>query len=374
VKRLLITGGAGFIGANFCRYWSAAHPADRLVVLDALTYAGNLASIDGLIQSQCVRFVHGDICDRDRVASLLREERIDTVVNFAAESHVDRSIEDPQRFLRTNVMGTHALLEAARIAWPQPVASGYRFHHVSTDEVYGSLGPADPAFTESTPYAPNSPYSASKAAADHVVRAYAHTYGMPCTISNCSNNYGPYQFPEKLLPLCIVNALEGRPLPIYGDGLQIRDWLHVEDHCRALELVLRASPVGETWNVGGGSTEPNIQIVEAVCELIDTEFRRHAELKTRYPHSAPAQGRASRTLMQHVRDRPGHDRRYAVDGTKIAQLGFRPEIELDAGLATTVRWYLENEHWWRAIVTGEYRSWYERHYSPSTSGAQTAPR
>jgi dTDP-glucose 4,6-dehydratase len=363
VKRLLITGGAGFIGANFCHYWSAAHSHDRLVVLDALTYAGNLASIDGLIQSQNVRFVHGDICDRDRVASLIREERIDTVVNFAAESHVDRSIEDPQSFLRTNVMGTHALLEAVRSAWLQPTAGGYRFHHVSTDEVYGSLGPADPPFSESTPYAPNSPYSASKAAADHIVRAYAHTYGTPCTISNCSNNYGPYQFPEKLLPLCIVNILEGRPLPIYGDGLQIRDWLHVHDHCRAIDLILRASGAGETWNVGGGSSEPNIRVVEAVCDLVDEEFRQQTELKSRYPRSAPAQGRSSRSLMQHVRDRPGHDRRYAVDGGKVARLGFAPQTSLAAGLAATVRWYLDNEGWWRGIVSGEYRRWYARQYT-----------
>jgi dTDP-glucose 4,6-dehydratase len=357
VKRLLITGGAGFIGANFCPY-----PADRLVVLDALTYAGNLASIEPLIQSQRVRFVHGDICDRDQTASLIREERIDTVVNFAAESHVDRSIEDPQSFLRTNVIGTHALLEAVRSAWPHPADGDYRFHHVSTDEVYGSLGPADSPFTESTPYAPNSPYSASKAAADHVVRAYAHTYGTPCTISNCSNNYGAYQFPEKLLPLCIVNILEGRPLPIYGDGLQIRDWLHVQDHCRAIDLILRASPAGETWNVGGGSTEPNIRVVEAVCDLVDDEFRQHTELKTRYPRSAPAQGRSSRSLMQHVRDRPGHDRRYAVDGSKIGRLGFAAQTPLGAGLAATVRWYLNNESWWRGIVSGEYRTWYARQY------------
>jgi len=245
-------------------------------------------------------------------------------VNFAAESHVDRSIEDPQSFLRTNVMGTHALLEAARSAWPQPPAGGYRFHHVSTDEVYGSLGPADAAFTESTAYAPNSPYSASKAAADHIVRAYAQTYGTPCTISNCSNNYGPYQFPEKLLPLCIVNILEGRPLPVYGDGLQIRDWLHVHDHCRAIDLV---------------------------------------QLNARYPRSAPAQGQPCRSLIQHVRDRPGHDRRYAVDGSKIARLGFAPQTPLGAGLAATVGWYLENEDWWRAIVSGEYRMWYTRQYA-----------
>ena len=363
MKRLLVTGGAGFIGANFCRYWSATYPADRLVVLDALTYAGNLASIEPLIQSQRLHFVHGDICDRDRVTALMKAERIDTVVNFAAESHVDRSIEDPQSFLRTNVMGTHALLEAARSAWPQPPAGGYRFHHVSTDEVYGSLGPADAAFTESTAYAPNSPYSASKAAADHIVRAYAQTYGTPCTISNCSNNYGPYQFPEKLLPLCIVNILEGRPLPVYGDGLQIRDWLHVHDHCRAIDLVLRASRAGETWNVGGGSAEPNIRIVESVCDLVDAEFRRRPQLNARYPRSAPAQGQPCRSLIQHVRDRPGHDRRYAVDGSKIARLGFAPQTPLGAGLAATVGWYLENEDWWRAIVSGEYRTWYTRQYA-----------
>jgi dTDP-glucose 4,6-dehydratase len=365
VKRLLITGGAGFIGANFCHYWSATYPGDRLVVLDALTYAGNLESIDPLIESQRVRFVHGDICDRDRNAALIREERIDTVVNFAAESHVDRSIEDPQSFLRTNVMGTHALLEAVRSTWPHPAPDSYRFHHVSTDEVYGSLGPTDPPFTESTPYAPNSPYSASKAAADHIVRAYIHTFGIPCTISNCSNNYGPYQFPEKLLPLCIVNILEGRPLPIYGDGLQIRDWLHVEDHCRAIDHILRVSDLGETWNVGGSSTEPNIRVVEAVCRLVDEEFRQQPELKTRYPRSAPARGQPSQSLITYVKDRPGHDRRYAVDSDKIARLGFHSRVGLDTGLAVTVRWYLEHESWWRAIVSGEYRSWYARQYAAS---------
>lgn len=362
MKRLLITGGAGFIGANFCHYWTATHPEDHLVVLDALTYAGNLSSLHPLVAQQRLRFVKGDICDSDRVKSLIHEERIDTIVNFAAESHVDRSIEDPAIFLRTNLMGTHTLLEAARAAWPQPGTGGYRFHHVSTDEVYGSLGPTDPAFTENTPYAPNSPYAASKAAADHIVRAYAHTYNTPCTISNCSNNYGPYQFPEKLLPLCIVNILEGRPLPVYGDGLQIRDWLHVHDHCRAIDLILRTSPLGETWNVGGGSTEPNINVVNALCDLVDEEFRRCAELKTRYPHSAPAQGCASRSLIHHVRDRPGHDRRYAVDGRKILGLGFSSTKPLRLGLATTVKWYLENEPWWRAIVSGEYRSWYTRQY------------
>jgi len=362
MKRLLITGGAGFIGANFCHYWSAAHPADRIVVLDALTYAGNLASIGALIETQRLRFVHGDIGDRDRVEALLAEERIDTIVNFAAESHVDRSIEDPQSFLRTNVIGTHALLEAARRAWAQR-SEACRFHHISTDEVYGSLAPGEPAFTERTPYAPNSPYSASKAAADHLVRAYANTYGLPCTISNCSNNYGPYQFPEKLLPLCIVNILEGRALPIYGDGLQVRDWLHVDDHCRAIELILQASPPGETWNVGGGSSECNLKVVETVCDRVDAAFARQGELAQRYPRSAPASGRASRTLIEHVRDRPGHDRRYAVDASKIAALGFTRLTPLAAGLAATVDWYLENEPWWRGIVSGDYRHWYARQYA-----------
>jgi dTDP-glucose 4,6-dehydratase len=366
VKRLLVTGGAGFIGANFCHYWSATHPGDRLVVLDALTYAGNVVSISQLIDTGRVRFVRGDIGDRELVTTLLKEERLDTVVNFAAESHVDRSITDPQSFLRTNVMGTHALLEAARTAWAESPAGSCRFHHVSTDEVYGSLAPAEPAFTESTPYAPSSPYSASKAAADHIVRAYAHTYGVPCTISNCSNNYGPYQFPEKLLPLCIVNILEGRPLPIYGDGLQIRDWLHVDDHCGAIDLILRASPAGETWNVGGGSTEPNLRVVESVCDLVDGGFRQRPELKARYPRSAAAQGRSSRSLIQHVRDRPGHDRRYAVDSGKIAGLGFAAKVSLTAGLASTVDWYMENERWWHGIITGEYRGWYARQYGAVT--------
>jgi dTDP-glucose 4,6-dehydratase len=363
VRRLLVTGGAGFIGANFCHYWSTTYPDDRLVVLDALTYAGNVASIEPLISSQRLRFVHGDICDQEHNAALLREEHIDTVVNFAAESHVDRSIKDPQSFLRTNVMGTHALLEAVRAVWPQSPGAGYRFHHVSTDEVYGSLGPADPAFTENTPYAPNSPYSASKAAADHIVRAYIHTFGVPCTISNCSNNYGPYQFPEKLLPLCIVNVLEGRPLPIYGDGMQIRDWLHVHDHCRAIDHILRASDAGETWNVGGGSNEPNLKVVETVCALMDEEFRLRPELKTRYPRSAAAGGQPSRSLITYVKDRPGHDRRYAVDSHKITRLGFEPDTGFAAGLAATVRWYLDQEPWWRAVVSGEYRTWYARQYT-----------
>jgi dTDP-glucose 4,6-dehydratase len=359
-----VTGGAGFIGANFCHYWASAHPSDRLVVLDALTYAGNLASIAALETSGALRFVRGDIGDGSLVAALLKDERIDTIVNFAAESHVDRSIEDPASFFRTNVMGTQVLLEAARGAWGKPDArSSCRFHHVSTDEVYGSLEHSEAGFTESTPYAPNSPYAASKASADHLVRAYSRTYALPSTISNCSNNYGPYQFPEKLLPLCILNMLEGRALPIYGDGLQIRDWLHVSDHCRAIELILQDSAPGETWNVGGSTQDPNIAVVGMVCDLIDAAFASQPRLATRFPNSAAAAGKPSRSLMQHVRDRPGHDRRYAVDSGKIRQrLKFTAATDLAAGLAQTVRWYLDNETWWRGVASGEYRQWYTRQY------------
>jgi dTDP-glucose 4,6-dehydratase len=364
MKRLLVTGGAGFIGANFCHYWSGTHPADRLIVLDALTYAGNLASIATLEAAGKLRFVRGDIADGALVTRLLADERIDTIVNFAAESHVDRSIEDPASFLRTNVMGTQALLEAARVAWEKPGApASRRLHHVSTDEVYGSLQPGEAGFSETTAYAPNSPYAASKAAADHLVRAYARTYGLPATISNCSNNYGPYQFPEKLLPLCILNMLEGRALPIYGDGLQIRDWLHVSDHCHAIDLILADSPDGETWNVGGSTQDPNIAVVGMVCDLVDAAFASQPELAARFPTSAAASGKSSRTLMQHVRDRPGHDRRYAVDSGKIRQrLKFRAATDLASGLAQTVRWYLDNESWWRDVASGEYRQWYARQY------------
>jgi dTDP-glucose 4,6-dehydratase len=370
LRRLLVTGGAGFIGANFCHYWCAAHPADRVLVLDALTYAGNLASIAPLIDAGRLRFVRGDIGERAGLEALLAAEVIDTIVNLAAESHVDRSIEDPAQFLRTNVLGTEALLAAARRVWGADAAArGCRFHHVSTDEVYGSLAAAAAAFAESTPYAPSSPYAASKAAADHLVRAYAHTFGLPCTISNCSNNYGPYQFPEKLLPLCILNILEGRPLPIYGDGLQIRDWLHVSDHCRALETILERSPAGETWNIGGSSQEPNLTVVGTVCDLVDRAFAASASLPKRFPHSAPAQGRSARSLIQHVRDRPGHDRRYAVDAGKIhRQLGFSPATPLDQGLEATVQWYLDNESWWRSVVSGEYRQWYARQYAAEPAG------
>ena len=365
MRRLLVTGGAGFIGANFCHHWHRAHPGDRVVVLDALTYAGNVASIGALIDAQALRFVKGDIGDGALVARLLAEERIDTIVNFAAESHVDRSLTDPAAFLRTNVLGTQVLLEAARQAWAAADAPrAPRFHHVSTDEVYGTLEPDEPAFTERTPYAPSSPYAASKAAADHLVRAWARSFGLPCTISNCSNNYGPYQFPEKLLPLCILNLLEGRALPVYGDGMQIRDWLHVSDHCRALELILLQSPAGETFNIGGSTQDPNIAVVGMLCDLVDAAFGADPRLRTRFPRSAAAQGRASRSLIEYVRDRPGHDRRYAVDAAHIRErLGFTPATGLGAGLADTVRWYLDNEDWWRAVASGAYRDWYARQYA-----------
>ncbi|HYL04251.1 MAG TPA: dTDP-glucose 4,6-dehydratase [Steroidobacteraceae bacterium] len=365
MRRLLVTGGAGFIGANFCHYWTRAHPGDRLVVLDALTYAGNLASIAALIEQGSLRFVRGDIGNEEQVAALLAAERIEIIVNFAAESHVDRSIADPAAFLRTNVLGTQVLLEAARRAWGEDAGRrGCRFHHVSTDEVYGTLEPGDAPFTETTPYAPSSPYAASKAAADHLVRAWARTWRLPCSISNCSNNYGPYQFPEKLLPLCILNILEGRALPIYGDGLQVRDWLHVSDHCRALDLILGGSPPGETWNVGGASQEPNLTVVGTLCDLVDAAFAARGELAARFPRSAPARGRPARSLIEHVRDRPGHDRRYAVDSGKIrARLGFSAATALVEGLRTTVDWYLDNESWWREVVSGEYRQWYERQYA-----------
>ena len=365
-ERLLVTGGAGFIGANFCHYWAAAHPGGSLLVLDKLTYAANPASLAPLLAAGQLRLVTGDIGDAALVAGLLQREAIDTIVNFAAESHVDRSILDPQVFIRTNVLGTQVLLEAARSVWGvQAAARGCRFHHVSTDEVYGSLAADDPPFSERTAYAPNSPYAASKAAADHLVRAYGRTYGLPCTVSNCSNNYGPYQFPEKLLPLCLVNLLEGRPLPIYGDGLQVREWLHVYDHCRALERILLDSPPGETWNIGGGSELPNLGVVELLCAALDAAFAAEPALAARFPDAPAARGLAARSAIQFVRDRPGHDRRYAVDGRKLEQaFGVRAATPLASGLEQLVCWYLGNEPWWRAVMDGSYRSWMARHYGP----------
>lgn len=368
MRNLLVTGGAGFIGGNFVHYWIEQHPEDRLIVLDALTYAGNFETISSLEATGRMRFVHGDIADRELVGRLLTQYDVDTVVHFAAESHVDRSIVEPGTFIRTNVVGTQVLLDAARAAWSGTAGwnPGVRFHHVSTDEVYGSLGPDDPPFTEKTAYSPNSPYAASKAASDHLVRAYHHTYGLPATVSNCSNNYGPYQFPEKLIPLMIVNALEGRPLPVYGDGRQVRDWLFVEDHCIAIDRILQADAVGCTFNVGGRAEHENVYIVNQLCALLDTRFGQNAKLGERFVDCPAASGRSCRELITHVRDRPGHDRRYAIDPTAIAtRLGFEPRETLKTGLARTVDWYVEHESWWRGVMDGSYRRWIERQYGPA---------
>ena len=343
MARLLVTGGAGFIGANFAQYWLSQHAGDRLVVLDALTYAGNLDNLKAAEGRAEYRFVHGNICDTDLVEQLLREEQLDTIVHFAAESHVDRSIEGPDAFVQTNIIGTHSMLKAARRVWLEE-GSGrtHRFHHVSTDEVYGTLGPDDPAFTESTPYAPNSPYSASKAASDHLVRAYHHTYGLQTSISNCSNNYGPYQFAEKLIPLMIAQLLAGKSLPVYGDGRNIRDWLHVEDHCRGIEAVLTRGRAGEVYNIGGRSECENIHLVRKLCAIVDDYLTSTPELCARFPDSAAAQGEVSERLVRFVKDRPGHDRRYAIDSAKIErECAFTPRISLEAGLRSTVAWYLE---------------------------------
>ena len=357
MKRMLVTGGAGFIGANFVRYWTERHPQDRLVVLDALSYAGNRANLAGIDPARC-RLVVGDINDTDLAAALLREERLDTIVHFAAESHVDRSIEGPDAFIEANVLGTHSLLKAARRVWQEEGANpdGHRFHHVSTDEVYGTLGADDPAFTESTPYAPNSPYSASKAASDHLVRAYHHTYGLAVTTSNCSNNYGPYHFPEKLIPLIITNALRGLALPIYGDGRNVRDWLHVEDHARGIERVLERGRLGETYNVGGVNEWANIDIVDLVCSLLDARFAADATLATRYPECPAATGTPCKGLITYVADRAGHDFRYAIDTTRIRdELGYEPATTFEQGIELTLDWYLDNPRWWRAVLDGSYR-------------------
>jgi dTDP-glucose 4,6-dehydratase len=343
MARLLVTGGAGFIGANFVHYWLAEHPGDRLVVLDVLTYAGNLANLEGAQTRTEYRFVQGDICDTPLVEQLLREEQLDTIVHFAAESHVDRSIEGPDAFVQTNVIGTHSMLKAARRVWlAERRVPTHRFHHVSTDEVYGSLGPTDPPFTESTPYAPNSPYSASKAASDHLVRAYHHTYGLQSSISNCSNNYGPYQFAEKLIPLMIAQLLAGKSLPVYGDGRNIRDWLHVHDHCRGIEAVLMRGRPGEVYNIGGRSECENIHLVHKLCAIIDDYVGNSGELRQSFPNCAAAQGEVSERLVRYVKDRPGHDRRYAIDSAKVERdCAFRAQISLEAGLRTTVDWYLQ---------------------------------
>ncbi len=349
MHNVLVTGGAGFIGSNFVRYLLRTEPDVRVFNLDALTYAGSLENLKGLPDESRHFFVHGDICDEKLVAGLFRENRIDTVVHFAAESHVDRSILGPAPFIRTNVIGTFTLLEAARQAWGDE-SGGRRFQHVSTDEVFGSLEGADPAFSESAAYTPRSPYSASKAASDHLVRAYFHTYRLPVTITNCSNNYGPYQFPEKLIPLMILNALRGRPLPVYGDGRQVRDWLFVEDHCEAIHLVLRKGRLGETYNIGGGNQPDNLDVVRGICAILD-------ELR-------PASGPYADSIV-HVPDRPGHDRRYAMDITKIrTELGWKPRHDLESGLRATVGWYLAHLDWVEAVSKQVgFDGWLEQNYA-----------
>ncbi|MGA7710996.1 MAG: dTDP-glucose 4,6-dehydratase [Rhizomicrobium sp.] len=353
MAELLITGGAGFIGANFTRYWRQAYPSDGLTVLDALTYAANPASLEGIPD---VSFIHGDIRDYELIRRLLEERAIDTLVHFAAETHVDRSIHGPDAFIGANIVGTHELLKAAKTVWLDGgTGKPHRFHHVSTDEVFGSLGPFDPAFSETTAYRPNSPYSASKAASDHLVRAYHHTFGLQATASNCSNNYGPYQFPEKLIPLFVINVLHGRPLPIYGDGLNVRSWLYVGDHCRGLELVVRRGRVGETYNIGGGMEFPNLTIIDRICAEIDRAFTETPELARRFPDAPAARGEPSAVLKNFVADRKGHDRRYAIDDDKIkSELGYAPRCDFGEGLQRTVQWYLSNEIWWRAVLDGSY--------------------
>jgi dTDP-glucose 4,6-dehydratase len=352
---VLVTGGAGFIGSNFIRYLLRTQNGVKVSNLDLLTYAGSLENLKGLPSMDRYEFIKGDICNQDLVEELLRHSNINTIVNFAAETHVDRSILTPHKFIQTNILGTYSLLEAARKVWldeKKENINPVRFHHISTDEVFGSLETDSPAFTENTPYSPNSPYAASKAGSDHLVRAYSKTYGLPSTISNCSNNYGPYQYPEKLIPLMILNALDGNPLPVYGDGTQVRDWLFVEDHCEAIWQVLEGGRSGESYNLGGGNQPTNLEIVYSICEILD-------EVKPSSPYRPHA------GLIKHVPDRPGHDRRYAMNTNKIgSELGWKPKHKLKEGLQKTVNWYLDNGQWVDSIrKQKEYQSWLDKNYT-----------
>jgi dTDP-glucose 4,6-dehydratase len=355
-ETIVVTGGAGFIGSNFILNWLQAD-GSPVVNLDLLTYAGNPANLASLAADQRYLFVRGDICDADLVSSVFEKHRPRAIIHFAAESHVDRSIVSPEAFIRTNVQGTFVLLEQAKKYWSELDETGraeFRFLHVSTDEVYGSLGKNDPAFSETTAYAPNSPYAASKAASDHLVRAYCHTFGLPVLTTNCSNNYGPFQFPEKLIPLVTLNALEGKQLPVYGDGKNVRDWLFVEDHCSAIRAVLQNGRIGETYNIGGNSERTNIDVVTTICDLVD-EMRPGATDSSR------------RKLITFVEDRPGHDRRYAIDAAKISrELGWKPAEQFESGLRKTVRWYLDNTSWVNSVRTGAYREWIAKNYSERT--------
>jgi dTDP-glucose 4,6-dehydratase len=351
---ILVTGGAGFIGGNFVLNWLKDPNAEDILNLDKLTYAGNLATLEPLKDDPRHVFVHGDIGDKELVGTLLKEHQPRAIVNFAAESHVDRSIHGPAEFVQTNIVGTFNLLECARAYWnglSGNQKTHFRFHHVSTDEVYGSLSSMAPAFTESHPYEPNSPYSASKAASDHLVRAWFHTYGFPVITTNCSNNYGPYHFPEKLIPLVILNALSSKPLPIYGDGQQVRDWLYVVDHCTAIREVLAKGRLGETYNIGGWNEKANIDVVKTICKILD-------EIKPR------ADGKSYAEQITFVADRPGHDRRYAIDASKLKRdIGWRPSETFDTGLKKTVQWYLDNPKWIEGVVSGSYRDWLQKQYS-----------
>ena len=351
-RSIIITGGAGFIGSNFVRHWCQNYPSDRVIVLDALTYAGNRANIADLEATANLRFIQGNICDRALVDEILVSENVNTIAHLAAESHVDRSILEPGAFIQTNVVGTFTLLEAFRQRWQsQKQADDYRFLHVSTDEVYGSLEFDEPAFTETTPYTPNSPYSASKAGSDHLARAYYHTYGLPTIITNCSNNYGAYHFPEKLIPLICINILLGKPLPVYGDGQNIRDWLYVGDHCRALDTVIHSGEPGQTYNIGGNNEVKNIDLVYLITQLMD-------ELASELPV------KPSKKLITFVKDRPGHDRRYAIDASKIQrELGWIPQVTVEQGLRLTVQWYLDHQDWWRPLLSPEYQSYYQQVYA-----------
>ena len=350
-NNILITGAAGFIGSNFVRYWLSQHPSDVITALDALTYAGNRASLSGLD----VRFVHANVNDYESTAAVIEANAINLIVHFAAETHVDRSIDAPDVFLETNILGTHNLLKAARAYWQSEGQIGsntLHFHHVSTDEVYGSLAQDEPGFDESSRFAPNSPYAATKASADHLVRAYFQTYGMPMTISNCSNNYGPFQYSEKLIPRLIINSLLGRSMPIFGDGNQIRDWLFVDDHCRAIDRIISAGVKGEVYNVGGNEELSNLSVIDFVCSSLDRRFRADQNLRLRFPNSPCANAKSASTLKFHVPDRAGHDRRYAVNANKLkVQLGFDPLVRFEQGIEETISWYLAHVNWWDLQIT-----------------------
>ena len=353
-NNLLITGGAGFIGTNFVRYWRKKYPDDHMIILDSLTYAGNKINLKSFFDQDNFDFIEGSICDQNLVNGIFENNKINRVVHFAAESHVDRSIEGPDEFINTNIIGTYTLLKSAYECWTNRGTSNHLFHHVSTDEVYGSLEATELPFNESSTYKPSSPYSASKAASDHLVRSYHHTYGLKTTTSNCSNNYGAYQFPEKLIPLCLINILNGKPLPIYGDGTQIRDWLHVDDHCRGIELVLQRGAYGETYNIGGDNERKNLDVVTLICKIINECFAQSPELRHLFPDSPCAKGADSNLLVTFVKDRLGHDVRYAIDASKIKkELGFSVSINFEKGIRDTVKWYLDNQDWWMSILGRE---------------------